>query len=116
MERPTHKLVGDERIELTDDEADAIMAEWEANLADIVPYKQSIDTKVQQLLDAKAIEYRYDNMQQVAQFSNVDNEYQAEALDLLDWNARVWELTEAHIAEVSEIPDYDFIETLPKFD
>jgi hypothetical protein len=43
----------------------------------------------------------------------VEGEYQSEAIQLLDWNARVWEMTEAHVLSVTEIPTEDFIQTLP---
>lgn len=43
-------------------------------------------------------------------------EWVDEAIGLLEWNARVWELTEAHIATITEIPAFDFIATLPTFE
>jgi 5-methylcytosine-specific restriction endonuclease McrBC GTP-binding regulatory subunit McrB len=82
---------------------------------DLDGYKNKIDTDVQELLNAKAKEYRYDNMEQVTQFAAVEGEFQNEAIGLLEWNARIWELTEAHIATVTEIPTEDFILTLPTF-
>jgi hypothetical protein len=115
MERPTHKIVNGVSVELTQEEADAIWNEWQANLADISAYKDDIDRRVQQLLDDTAKLYRYDNMQQVTQFATVDNEFNAEAVSLLAWNATIWELTEAHIANVTEIPTFDFIATLPSY-
>ncbi len=98
-------------------EEEAELIQWQADLAaDLTDYKQGIDTKVQTLIDTECQKYRYDNILQVNQFAAVENGFQSEAIALLDWNARVWELTEAHIAEVSQIPDFDFIETLPAFE
>ena len=82
---------------------------------DLEGYKNKIDTDVQELLNAKAKEFRYDDMQQVTQFATVDNEFIEEATRLLEWNATVWELTEAHVETVTEIPTEDFILTLPTF-
>jgi hypothetical protein len=108
---------------ISQDEIQACNIDWVKELPlseyigkqDLEGYKNRIDSEVQQLLDNKAKEYRYDNMQQVTQFATVENEYQDEAIALLEWNARVWELTEAHVAEVIEIPTEDFILTLPTY-
>jgi len=89
-------------------------ADFEAwQVASIDDYKQGIDSKVQALIDSECIKHRYDNIAQVTQFSAVEGEFQSEAIALLDWNARVWEMTEAHISTVTEIPSEDFILTLP---
>ena len=116
MERPTHKIVNGVSVELTQEEADAIWNEWQSNLSDVNAYKQGIDSSVQVLIDTECQKYRYDNIAQVTQFATVEGEYQQEALALLEWNARVWELTEAHIATITEIPAFDFIATLPTFE
>lgn len=113
MELPTHKNINGADVPLTEQEKSDILAEWEANLNDINAYKQRIDNAVQALVDTKCKDYRYDNIAQVTQFAAVDGEYQSEAIQLLDWNARVWELTEAHVLSVTEIPTEDFIQTLP---
>jgi len=115
MQAPTHKTVNGIDIPLTEQEKAEIVAEWTANLNDLNAYKQGIDSKVQALVDNKCKEYRYDNIAQVTQFAAVEGEFQSEAIGLLDWNARVWEMTEAHILSVTEIPNIDFIETLPIF-
>jgi hypothetical protein len=116
MELPTHKNVNGVDVPLTEQEKADIIAEWEANLNDINAYKQGIDNTVQALVDNKCKEYRYDNIAQVTQFAAVEGEFQSEAISLLDWNARVWELTEAHVLSVTEIPNIDFIKTLPTFE
>ena len=116
MELPTHKNVNGIEVPLTDQEKAEIVAEWNANLNDLNAYKQGIDSKVQALIDSECIKHRYDNIAQVTQFAAVDGEFQAEAIALLDWNARLWELTEAHISSVTEIPANDFINTLPTFE
>jgi hypothetical protein len=115
MELPTHKNVNGIEVPLTEQEKAEIVAEWNANLNDLNAYKQSIDSKVQALIDSECIKHRYDNIQQVTQFAAVEGEYKNEALALLDWNARVWEMTEAHISSVTEIPQTDFILTLPNY-
>jgi hypothetical protein len=116
MQAPTHKTVNGISIPLTEQEKAEIVAEWTANLNDINAYKQGIDNTVQALVDNKCKEYRYDNIAQVTQFAAVEGEFQSEAISLLDWNARVWELTEAHISDVTDIPANDFINTLPTFE
>ena len=116
MEIPTHKNVNGVNIPLTEQEKAEIIAEWTANLNDLNAYKQGIDSKVQALIDSECQKHRYDNIAQVNQFAAVEGEFQSEAIALLDWNARVWELTEAHISTVTEIPSEDFILTLPTFE
>jgi hypothetical protein len=92
-------------------------AEFEAwQIANLQDYKQNIDSKVQALIDSECLKHRYDNIAQVNQFAAVEGEFQLEAIGLLDWNARVWEMTEAHIGNVIEIPAIDFITTLPTFE
>jgi len=116
MEAPTHKNVNGVQIPLTEQEKAEIVAEWNANLNDLNAYKQGIDSKVQALVDSECLKHRYDNIAQVTQFAAVEGEFQAEAIALLDWNARVWEMTEAHISSIAEIPQTDFINTLPTFE
>jgi hypothetical protein len=116
MQAPTHKTVNGIDIPLTEQEKAEIVAEWTANLNDLNAYKQGIDSKVQGLVDLECLKHRYDNIAQVTQFAAVEGEFQSEAIGLLDWNARVWEMTEAHISEVTDIPANDFIETLPTFE
>jgi hypothetical protein len=116
METPTHKNVNGIDIPLTEQEKADIIAEWNVNLNDLNAYKQNIDSKVQALVDSECQKHRYDNIAQVTQFAAVEGEFQLEAIGLLDWNARVWELTEAHIANTTEIPTGDFINTLPIFE
>jgi hypothetical protein len=116
MEAPTHKKVNGINVPLTDQEKADILAAWEAARNDINAYKQGIDNAVQALIDNKCKEYRYDNIAQVTQFAAVEGEFQSEAISLLDWNARLWELTEAHVLSVTEIPNIDFIKTLPTFE
>jgi hypothetical protein len=116
MQAPTHKTVNGIDIPLTEQEKAEILAEWTANLNDLNAYKQGIDSKVQALVDSECLKHRYDNIVQVTQFAAVEGEYQSEAIQLLDWNARVWEMTEAHISEVTDIPANDFINTLPTFE
>lgn len=96
-----------------EEEADFLATQ---NIFTLEQYKQGIDEKVQALVDAECKKYRYDNISQVTQFAAVEGEFQGEAISLLDWNARVWELTEAHIANTTEIPTEDFINTLPIFE
>ncbi len=114
MERPTHKLVGNERIELTDAEADAIMAEWEANINNFDDYKLRVTTEVQTFLDNTARQYWYDNMNEVAQFAYTENVWQNEAQQLLVWNATVWQFTQAHF-DTNTITE-GFVDTLPAFE
>ncbi len=96
-----------------EEEADFLATQ---NIITIEQYKQGIDEQVQALIDTECKKYRYDNIAQVTQFATVEGEFQFEAIALLDWNARVWELTEAHISTVTEIPAIDFITTLPIFE
>lgn len=116
MEIPTHKNVNGVDVELTEQEKAEIFAEWQANINNLANYKQGIDNKVQALIDRECLKHRYDNIAQVTQFATVEGEYQQEALSLLEWNARVWELTEAHIANTTIIPNEDFILTLPIYE
>ena len=111
-----HRLVNGEKVYLTDSEIESLKAEQLAYNNDLTNYKQNIDIQVQILIDKKCQELRYDNIYQVTQFATVEGEYQLEAVKLLEWNARVWELTETHIANVTEIPNFDFIATLPEYE
>ena len=86
------------------------------NIITIEQYKKNIDEQVQALIDNECLKHRYDNIAQVTQFAAVGGEYQQEAISLLEWNARVWELTEAHIANTTTIPNEDFILTLPIYE
>ena len=85
------------------------------NIITIEQYKKNIDEQVQVLIDSECQKHRYDNIAQVTQFAAVEGEFQSEAIVLLEWNARVWELTEAHLNIVTQIPTEDFINTLPTF-
>ena len=70
------------------------------------------------MLDAKSKELWYDNMNEVVQFSIVENKWKQEAESLLLWNAKIWELTEQHLnsSEENTPQDFEFINTLPKLE
>lgn len=115
LDKP-NRIVNGIKVYLTDAEIATLQAEQLAYSNDLTLYKQNIDIKAQALIDRECVKYRYDNIYQVTQFATVEGEFQDEAIDLLNWNARIWELTELHVNTITEIPTTDFIQTLPAYE
>ena len=111
-----HKIVNGEKVFLTEEEVIEIQKEWTSKKT-FEQYKQELTNLVQIILDIKVKELWYDNMNEVVQFSTVENKWKTEAETLLLWNAQIWELVEQHLELITtDVPqDFEFINTLPKF-
>lgn len=52
--------------------------------------EQVMNSAVQSMLDAKAQEYRYDNMMSVRSYAGYENPFQAEAQMMAVWASNCW--------------------------
>jgi hypothetical protein len=70
---------------------------WDAKnkkvVEDATAVAEGLKEAIYQLLDAKAREFDYRDMNEVAGFAVRAGEWQAEAQALLDWQTKVWEVT-----------------------
>lgn len=110
-----HRIVNGKKVFLTEEEISEIQKEWNSKKT-FKQYEQELTNLVQIMLDTKVKELWYDSMNEVVQFSVINNKWKQEADILLLWNAEIWELTEQHLGSSEEnIPqDFEFINTLPK--
>lgn len=110
-----HRIVNGKKVFLTEEEISEIQKEWNSKKT-FRQYEQELTNLVQIMLDTKVKELWYDNMNEVVQFSTIENKWKIEADILLLWNVKIWELVEQHLNSVEEDSpqNFEFIHTLPK--
>jgi len=82
---------------------------------------KAFNSAIHNLLDAKAKEYRYDNMMSVRSYTGYQNAFQEEARKLAKWASDVWvvagEIESDVVSGIREKPTVsELLEELPKYD
>lgn len=115
---PLYRTVDGVQVELTPEEEAEVLAEWAANTPTdedrLNEYKNTTTQAVQKMINDTVKNYWYDSIDEVPQFSVVDNQWKNEATQILEWNASTWELVNTYYSNLTlETINPDFINTLP---
>lgn len=103
--------VGEEYVITYNSDGEAICEEIESHVelagdyssvTSLMLYNVSkeLENAISHVLDAKAVEYRYDDMKSVRSYTGFDNKFQAECINLATWGASCWEVVDQVEADV----------------